>query len=188
MLFPVQDRLIKMGNAPPLRNMIVEHFRQFFGCLSGNGVTPCAEGYEKLSLFIERHITVHHRTETNRADFLQFRIVLFFHILCKTFVAILQPGPDIIQAIGPDAVLQPVLPVMGTGCDRRIILAHQNRFDPGRTEFNTEHCTAFFNLFLYFFRCKPHCNILLFIKPFFQKFPLYRINKITAGHAFAACL
>ena len=37
MFFPVQNRLIQMRNAPSLRDMIMEYFRQFLGCLSRNG-------------------------------------------------------------------------------------------------------------------------------------------------------
>ena len=41
--FLVQYRLIKVCNAPALRNVELEQIRKFLGCQSGHGITPCTK-------------------------------------------------------------------------------------------------------------------------------------------------
>ena len=131
MLFAVQDRLIEMRNRPSLRNMIPEKFRQLVGSLLRDRIPPCAERHHQLVLPVKRHIPVHHGAEPDGPEFCQLLAVLRLHILCQLPIAVLQSRPDILQTVSPDAVLQPVLPVMRPRRDRLIVLIHQHGLDPG---------------------------------------------------------
>ena len=82
---------------------------------------------------------MHHGAEAHGAKLLHLNVILLLHILCHLPVAVLKSAPDILQCIRPDPVLQPVLPVMGPGCDGRIVLIHQHRLDPGGTKLDSKH-------------------------------------------------
>ena len=43
MRFPVQDRLVEMGNTPALGNVELEQVCEFLGCLSGHSIAPGTE-------------------------------------------------------------------------------------------------------------------------------------------------
>lgn len=66
MLFAVQNRLVKMSDAPSLRNRKIEQIREFLRSLSRNRVSPCAERNQKPPLSVERQIAVHHRAYSHR--------------------------------------------------------------------------------------------------------------------------
>jgi len=140
MLFSLQDTLIQMGNAPSLRNGELEQLRQFFGSLFRNRISPGPEGRQKFPVFVKYHVAVHHGADADGAYSGKLRPVFFLYVFCQAAVAVLEPGPDILQGVGPHSVLQTVFPVMGSGSDGLIVLAGEHRFDPGGSELNAQIC------------------------------------------------
>ena len=139
-LLPVQDGLIEMGDTPSLGNVEMKGFRQLHGRLFRDGVPPSPEGHQHLPVFVKWKITVHHGAEAKRADRGQGDAVFFLHVLRHVSVAVLQPGPDILLAVGPDIVFITVFPLVAAGGDRSVVLSGQNRLNPGGTEFNSQGC------------------------------------------------
>ena len=96
MLFAIQNTLVQMCDAPSHRNVILEQFCQFFGSLSCICVTPCAKRYEKLVIFVKRHISMHHGTKSHCPNLLDSNAIFCLHILQHLAVAILQTCPDVV--------------------------------------------------------------------------------------------
>ena len=120
-----------MGDAPALRDVELKKLCELFRCLFCNGISPGAEGNENLPILAKGHIAVHHGTETNSSQIYHLYAVLFLYIFCHLSVGILQTVPDHIDPVCPDAVYQLVLPLMAAGCDRLILIVHQNRLNTG---------------------------------------------------------
>ena len=127
-----------MGDTPSLGNVEMKGFRQLHGRLFRDGIPPGPEGHQHLPVFVKGKITMHHGAEAKRADRGQGDAVFFLHVLRHVSVAVLQPGPDILLAVGPDIVFITVFPLMAAGGDRGVVLSGQNRLDPGGTEFNSQ--------------------------------------------------
>ena len=140
MLLPVQDGLIEMSDAPSLGNIELKGFRQLHGRLFRDGIPPGPEGHQHLSVFVKRKIAVHHGAEAQRADCGQGDAVFFLYVLRHVRVAVLQTGPDVLLAVGPDIVFITVFPLMAAGGDRSVVLSDQNRLNPGGTEFDSQGC------------------------------------------------
>ena len=66
--FPVQDRLVEVGNAPALGDVELEQVGEFLGGLPGHGVSPGTERDEQVGILIEGHIAVHHGAKADRAN------------------------------------------------------------------------------------------------------------------------
>ena len=60
MFFPVQHRLIQVRDAPALRDVEAEQGCQFRSRRAGDGVLPSAERRQKVPVFVEGQIAVHH--------------------------------------------------------------------------------------------------------------------------------
>ena len=138
MLLAVQNRLIQMGNAPSLGNIVLEQFGQFPGSLTGNGISPGAEGHQLLSVFIKYQIAVHHGADSDGTYLGKLYAVFFLHVLFQGSKAALQSLPDQTKGIGPDAVVQLVFPVKISYCNGFVAAIHQYRLDSGRTQLNTK--------------------------------------------------
>lgn len=54
-------------------------------------------------------------------------------------VAVLQTVPDAVDAVGPEAVNELVLPLVTTLCYRLVLLVDEDSLDAGRAELDTEH-------------------------------------------------
>ena len=173
MIFSAQNSLIQMCNAPSLGNVEIKYRDQLlagFGCLC---ISPGTERHQKFSGCIERHIAVHHSAESQRAQGGQLLTVFCLYIVCQALVASLQAFPDIFQAVGPDVVLQTVLPVVGSHGDGCVALIYQYRFDSGGTKLNTEGCFSCSDRFFY---CFVHCVLsfsLLYLSHFLFPFSVH---------------
>ena len=139
MLFFVQNRLIQVGNAPALRNVELEQFRQLLGRLAGNRISPGAEGHKLVSVFVKYQIAVHHGADSHCPKLCQSHAVFPLYILFQGRVASLKSFPHLIQRIGPDAVLQLVLPVIASGRHRLAASVYQNCLDSRRTKLDAEN-------------------------------------------------
>ena len=109
---------------------------------------------------------MHHGADADGRQPADWDTVLPLHILRQIAVAIRQSLPDILLRIGPDAVVQPVLPLMTPLRDRLIVLSDQHRLDAGRSEFNAENSPAALNQFPWFHvHCLPVSIMILTAAP-----------------------
>ena len=107
----VQDRLIKVRNAPTLGNVELEQSGELLCRLSGDGVAPGAKRDEQVAVLVECHVAVHHGAEADGAQGLERGVVLLQHLIAEVAIARLHACPDIFEAVGPDAVFVAVFPL-----------------------------------------------------------------------------
>ncbi len=81
MLFTFQDCLIQMCDTPSLRDIVMEKLRQFFRSFSCDIVSPCTERHNKISIFVKRHISMHHGTESNSSNLGKLHTIFFLHVV-----------------------------------------------------------------------------------------------------------
>ena len=84
----VQNGLIQVGNAPPLRDIKAQQFRQFRSSRTGDGVAPGTKLCQLLAVFIKRQITVHHARNADCAESVRCRTEFFLHITPQVSIAI----------------------------------------------------------------------------------------------------
>ena len=140
MLFFIQNCLVEMGNTPSLRNIVIEKLCKSIARLFCNIVSPCTEGNKKLSLFIKRHISMHHGADSHSPYRSKFYIIFFLYIFYKRLIAIPDSAPDVFQTVSPDTVFISVFPLMSSRCYRFIFFIYKNSLDSCRTKFNTKCC------------------------------------------------
>ena len=70
--------------------MIAEQLGKAVGCKSGVIVAPGTEGNEKVRVFIEHHVPVHHGGNADRTHRRQRYAVAFENIFGKALIACLQ--------------------------------------------------------------------------------------------------
>ena len=149
-LFPVEDALVEMRDAPAQGNVVVEELAQLGSSLARVGVAPSAEGHQYLLLLVESHIAVHHGREANGSQALYLATVLLQDISAKVDVAVLQAFPDKVDAVCPQAVNKLVLPFESTLSNRLVVLVNKDRLYAGRAKLNAEDGFPAFN---YLFSC-----------------------------------
>ena len=66
--FPIQNRLIQMGNAPPLGDIETKQSGQFRRGLSCDRILPGAEGNKEIPVLVKGQIAVHHGGDTHSLD------------------------------------------------------------------------------------------------------------------------
>lgn len=66
MLLAVKQCLIKKSDTPPLRNIEVKSRCQLLRRLRSDGVLPCTERYQQISVPVKRNVSVHHAGNANR--------------------------------------------------------------------------------------------------------------------------
>ena len=127
----VENRLIKVGHAPPLGDVEMEQFRQRRRCLPGDGVLPGPEGNQQVPILVKGQIAVHHGGHTDGGDALSV-----FNAGKDRF----QTCPDLIQTVGPDSIFIAGGPDVVPGGDRAVILIDGQRLDPGGAKFDPKAC------------------------------------------------
>jgi len=146
MRFLIQNRLIQVGDAPALRDVVVEKCGQFLFGIRGDGVAPSPERHQQFIFLIEGHVAVHHRAETDRADCGQGDAVFLLDFAHQFCVTRLKAFPNLIQRIGPNTVHQLVFPFVAAGCDRSEAGVDQHRFDAGGSKFDSDARLARFDV------------------------------------------
>ena len=137
--FAVHHRLHKVRNRPALRDVEAQQGGQLFRRLCRHGVAPSAELRQLLPVFIKGEEAVHHAGYAERRQIRQRHAIIRLHVLLQIRERILHARPHVIQVICPNAVLQPILPCMVAGCNRRVVVANQHRLDARRAELNAQH-------------------------------------------------
>ena len=113
MLLTVQHRLIQVGGSPAQRHMEVQHLGELLGSGAGASVPPSAEGGQQGALLIEGEVAVHHGADARAREAMQGNAVLFLHLLFQRGITALQAADDVLHGVRPQAVFQPVLPIVG---------------------------------------------------------------------------
>ena len=139
MLFPVQDCLIKMRNAPPLRDIKLELLCQFISCRTCRDIPPGTECCQLVSFFIKWQISMHHGGDANRTRCGDFLTKLLPKIFFQFPVAGLKSGYDLFCRISPITIFKLVFPLITAGCYRKVIPVKHHCFDAGGTKFYTDH-------------------------------------------------
>ena len=80
MVFFIQNRLIKVRDAPSLRDRVVKKGRKFFRSLPCDCVSPGPERNEELPVFVKGKVAVHHGRKAQCPDFFELDAVFFFYI------------------------------------------------------------------------------------------------------------
>jgi hypothetical protein len=137
-LLTVEDRLVQVGDAPPVRDVVPELRAQPLGRRAGVGVAPRAERREQLVAGVEGQVAVHHRGHAQRAHGGELDAVPLVDVRGQRRVALLQPGPDGLEGVRPHPVHELVLPVVAADRQRLVVRSDQHRFDPGRAELDPQ--------------------------------------------------
>ena len=166
MRFAVEDGLIQVGNTPALWDGVVEQCREFFGSLPGHIVAPGSKRHQLIVVGIKNHVAVHHAAEADGLDPFQDNAVLILNILLQVRKTGLNAGPHFPQRIGPDPVVQCVLPSVSARCDGGVIRADENRLDSGGSHFNPDDGLAVLN------DCRDRRRVCVS-----HVFPSFRVNK-----------
>ena len=136
-----------MGNAPSLRNIVIEFLRKFLRCLTGDGISPGAERDQEIIVCIKCKVSVHHCGNTDSGKRFHRNAVFVFDIFLYICVAGFQSCENFFFGISPDAVMQTVFPAESAHGEYGSVLTRNNAFDSGRTKLNPEICFACFNTF-----------------------------------------
>ena len=132
--FPVQNALVQMREAPAERHIELKEFAQRFCCGTGVGVAPGTEWNQQPAGRVEGHVAVHHGADADSRKVRNFHIIPLAHVFPQVGIALLQSGPDSLQAVGPETVLKLVLPFMAALGDRHVLPVDQDSLDTGTAE------------------------------------------------------
>ena len=129
MFLPVQECLIEVGNAPTLRDVELQLFREDVRRRARHIVPPCTELCKLLPLPIKRKIAVHHRADPDRANLRERHMIARLHIGSKLRVTGLHARPDRGKRVRPDPVLQLVFPRIAAGGNRLKVRVDEDCLD-----------------------------------------------------------
>ena len=138
MLLMVESGLVQMGYGPALRNVDLECPGKALMGLAGVGVPPGAEGHQEPVVLVEGQVPVHHGRKPHDSDTGQRHTVAFPDLGRQGGIGTLKSFPDLLQGVGPQAVLELVLPgkiPIGQGV---VILVDQYGLDSGRAQLDTQ--------------------------------------------------
>ena len=134
----VEDRLMQVGDRPAQGDVEAEESGQLVGRAARVGVAPRAEGREQAIVRVEGEVAMHHRGDTDRAVGRGGDVVALAHVRDQGGVGALQAGDDLVEAIGPQATLEVVLPAVAAGGEHLVVGADQHGLDAGRAKLDAE--------------------------------------------------
>ena len=129
MFLPVQECLIEVGNAPTLRDVELQLFREDVRRRARHIVPPCTELCKLLPLPVKRKITVHHRADSDRANLRERHMIARLYTCGKLCVTGLHSRPDLGKRVRPDPVLQLVFPRIAAGGNRLKVRVDEDCLD-----------------------------------------------------------
>ena len=130
MFLPVQECLIEVGNAPTLRDVELQLFREDVRRRARHIVPPCTELCKLLPLPVKRKITVHHRADSDRANLRERHMIARLYTCGKLCVTGLHSRPDLGKRVRPDPVLQLVFPRIAAGSNCLKVRVNEDCLDP----------------------------------------------------------
>ena len=134
----VEDRLMQVRDRPAQGDVEAKEAGELVSGASRVGVAPRAEGREQAIVRVEGEVAMHHRGDTDRAVGRGGDVVALAHVRDQGGVGALQAGDDLVEAIGPQATLEVVLPAVAAGGEHLVVGADQHGLDAGRAEFDAE--------------------------------------------------
>ena len=134
----VEDRLMQMGDRPAQGDVEAKEAGELVRGATRVGVAPRAKGREQAIVRAEGEVAMHHRRDTDRAVRRGGDVVALAHVRDQGGVGTLQAGDDLVEAIGPQASLEVVLPPVAAGGEHLVVGADQHGLDAGRAEFDAE--------------------------------------------------
>ena len=137
-LLLVENGLVQVGYGPALGDVDLECPRKALMGLTGVGVPPGAEGHQEPVVLIEGQVPVHHGRKSHGSDTGQRHTVAFPDLGGQGGIGTLKSFPDLLQGVGPQAVLELILPgkiAIGQGV---VILVDQYGLDSGRAQLDTQ--------------------------------------------------
>ena len=141
-LLVVEHALVQVGDGPAFRDVVLEQFGELLVRLMGIGVLPGAERHEQFAVLVEGQIAVHHGGEADVADAGEFFAVGGLHVVGHLGVGGLQPLPDLLERVAPQAVLQMAGPIVVAGGDGAVGVVDEDGLDSRGTELDAERGLA----------------------------------------------
>ena len=129
---------MQVGDRPAQGNVEVEESGQLVGRAARVRVAPRAEGSEQAIVRAEGEVAVHHARNTDGTVGRGGDVVALADVGDQGGVGALQANHDLVEAVGPQAALQVVLPPVAAGGEDLVVGADEDGFDAGRTEFDAE--------------------------------------------------
>ena len=106
----------------------------------GTGITPGSEWSQQLPLTVKGQVAMHHATDSNSRQPPQLDSIVELHLVGQPPEAFLHTKLHLVQMVGPDAILQLILPVKATsGNHLSRSLGQQHRLYPGGTQLNSKN-------------------------------------------------
>ena len=137
---PIAQSLVEVGDRPAQRDVHPERLGELGRRRSRVRVAPRAERSEQPVAGVEREVSVHHRRDPEPDDLggLSVARARFPEQLCDCRT---HPVPHIVEVVGPQVVLEAVLPREGSGRDHRgrIRRLDETRLDARRAEFDAQY-------------------------------------------------
>ena len=141
-LLLIEYSLIQVRNAPAERDVEVKQGGELRSGLGGVGIAPGPEGDKQLSVLVEGKIAVHHGAYAYRCKSLYFNSIALEDIFPQAPVALSQARFDVLFGIGPQSVLELVLPLISPQRDGIAFPVDEHCLDAGRAELDTERSEA----------------------------------------------
>ena len=138
MLLGIENRLVQVRDRPAQRNVEAEDAGELVGRAASVRVAPRAEGREQAIVRVEGEVAVHHRGDADRTVGRGGDVVAFAHVGDQGGVGALQAGENLIEAVGPQATLQVILPAVAAGGEHLMVGTDEDGLDAGRTDFDAE--------------------------------------------------
>ena len=132
------DRLVEVGDGPAKGDVDAEELGQLGRGLGGVGVAPGAELGELAPFRVEGQVAVHHPGDADGAVGGRREPVLVAHVVDQRRVGAAQPRADLVEGVGPQAVVEVALPAVRARGEDLVVRSDQNGFDAGGAEFDSE--------------------------------------------------
>ena len=137
-LLGVEDRLVQVRDRPAQGDVEAEEAGELVRGATRVGVAPRAEGREQVVVRVEGEVAVHHRGDADQAVGRGGDVVALAHVSDQGGVGALQAGDDLVEAIGPQAALQVVLPPVAAGGEHLVVGSDEDGLDAGRAKLDAE--------------------------------------------------
>ena len=137
-----EDGLVEMRDRPAQRHVVLEQIGKLRRGPAGRGVAPGAERHELVPILVEGQISVHHRRDADGRETGRTHAIPELGVRAGRRVCLLHPLPDRIQRVRPGLVDVLVLPAGATRGQRDLVVADDDRLDPGGAQLDAEDTLA----------------------------------------------
>ena len=133
-----------MGNAPTLRNVELQRFRQLVCRNASDVIAPGAERSQLFAVLVKGQIAVHHRTDADGTNLREGHMIAALYIRRQLLKAGLNAPPGFGHFICPNTIYQLIFPFKAGTCQGFASLVHEHGFDAGGAQLHPQcRSTAF---------------------------------------------